>query len=179
MSRATTNGNSSDQLLNQIKQTVQYIWGQTAVFNAVMLIIIGILFSMLLSNTFTAHFNCRYIVTQSVGTDFEAPICNGFTLPGTGEFLGLFGGGSSDVGVPGLAQAVDGPLEWVRKAILWTTLVLFIGLSGFLTYIINNIKRVTQLITFNKQAWQNLLSVMRIFVTLLVLMLAAFLMYVS
>lgn len=158
----------------QVRNGLHYIWRQTVVFNLVMIVIIGFLFWLLLSRAFIGLFNCNYIITQRLGLDNV--VCSGATIPGSGSITSLFGS-NSDIGIPGLAGAVDGPLEGLRRLLLWLIFIFFMVFSGLLTYLINNLKKVIKLITFDKREWENLLAVMRIFFTILVLLTGALFLY--
>jgi cell division protein FtsB len=82
------------------------------------------------------------------------------------------------VKIPGLNSVMNGPLEFIRRGIIWVVLLLFIAISGYLTFIINNLKKVVKLLTFDKREWQGLLSVLRIFVTIFFILNALFFIYV-
>lgn len=167
---------NQQKIIRQIRQGVRYIWNQTLIFNIVMFAIVALLFWTLLSRAFVEIFNCTYLITQ--GLQLDNVVCTGATISGTGDIVSFFGGSSSDVGIPGLAEAIDGPLNSVRRLILWLVLLFFMLFSGFLTYIINNVKKVVRLLTFNKREWAHLLSSLRVFVTILVALVGLFFVYV-
>jgi tryptophan-rich sensory protein len=73
---------------------------------------------------------------------------------------------------------MNGPLEFIRRGIIWIVLFLFIAISGYLTFIINNLKKVVKLLTLDKREWQGLLSALRIFVTIFVILNALFFAFV-
>ena len=137
-----------------IWQGVRFIWRQTLVYNIILFAIAILLFSILLSQAFKAYFNCDYLIHDSL--DMPSFFCEGkdFTI----------------VDIPGLNSVMNGPLEFIRKGIIWVVLALFIAISGYLTFIINNIKKVVKLLTFDKREWQGLLSVLRIFITIFVIL---------
>ncbi|MFZ0544482.1 MAG: hypothetical protein WAM60_03555, partial [Candidatus Promineifilaceae bacterium] len=128
---------------------VRFIWRQTLIYNVVLLAVAILLFSILLSQAFKTYFNCDYLIHKSL--DVPSFFCEGkdFTV----------------VKIPGLNAVMNGPLEFIRRGIIWVVLALFIAISGYLTFIINNLKKVIKLLTLDKREWQGLLSVLRIFVT--------------
>lgn len=145
-----------------IGRGVRFIWRQTLVYNIVMLALAILLFSILLSQAFKAYFNCDYLIHESL--DMPSFFCEGkdFTI----------------VDIPGLDSVMDGPLEFIRRGIIWIVLLLFIAISGYLTFILNNLKKVVKLLTLDKREWQGLLSVLRIFVTIFVILNAVFFLFV-
>lgn len=146
------------QLIRKVKAAVRFVWRQTVVYNVVMILIAVFLFSTLLSQAFRQYFNCNFLVTQSLS--MPSFMCDGVDL--------------TLVEVPGLERVMNGPLEGIRRAVLWIVLVIFIALSGYLTFILNNLKKVVKLLTLDKREWQNLLSTLRIFITILVVLTGLF-----
>jgi tryptophan-rich sensory protein len=69
---------------------------------------------------------------------------------------------------------MNGPLEFIRKGIVWIVLFSFIALSGYLTFIINNMKKVVRLVKFDKREWQGLLSSLRVFITIFIVLTGLF-----
>lgn len=124
---------------------------------------VALLFAWLLSYAFSEYFSCKYFIQDSLG--MPSFMCNGYHF----KFAGV-----SVVNIPGLSSVMDGPLEWIRQGILWIVLFFGIVISGFATYIINNMMKVTRLLTFNKEEWKALLSTMRVFITILFLFLISF-----
>lgn len=145
-----------------IDRGVRFIWQQPLVYNVVLLAVAILLFSILLSQAFKTHFNCNYLIHESL--DVPSFFCEGkdFTI----------------VEIPGLNSVMNGPLEFIRRGMIWVVLLLFIAISGYLTFIINNLKKVAKLLTFDKREWQGLLSALRIFVTIFVILNAVFFIFV-
>jgi hypothetical protein len=145
-----------------IKRGAGFVWRQTAIYNVVILAIAIFLFSILLAQAFKTYFNCNFLIHESL--DVPSFFCEGrdFTV----------------VKIPGLNSVMNGPLEFIRRGIIWVVLLLFIAISGYLTFIINNLKKVIKLLTFDKREWQGLLSVLRIFATIFFILNALFFIYV-
>jgi hypothetical protein len=145
-----------------IGRGVRFIWRQTLIYNIVLFAIAILLFSIMLSQAFKAYFNCDFLIHESL--DVPSFICEGrdFTI----------------VEIPGLNSVMNGPLEFIRRGIIWIVLFLFIAISGYLTFIINNLKKVVKLLTLDKREWQGLLSSLRIFVTIFVILNALFFAFV-
>lgn len=141
---------------------IRFFWRQKLVYNIVFLAIAIVLFAILLSQAFKTFFNCNYLIHESLNV--PSFFCEGkdFTV----------------VKIPGLNSLMNGPLEFIRRGIIWVVLIFFIALSGYLTFIINNLKKVVKLLTFDKGEWRGLLSVMRIFVTIFLILNALFFIYV-
>jgi hypothetical protein len=133
---------------------VRFVWKQSLVYNAIFIVLGILLFSILLSQAFKAYFNCNFLIHESL--DVPSFFCEGknFTV----------------VKIPGLNSLMNGPLEFIRKGIIWVVLFLFVAISGYLTLIINNIKKVVRLIKFDRREWQSLLSTLRVFITIFVLL---------
>ena len=142
------------QAAGKVKAAVRFVWRQTIVYNILMILIAILLFSTLLSQAFRPYFNCNFLISQSLS--MPSFMCDGVDL--------------TLVEVPGLARVMNGPLEGIRQAVLWIVLVVFIALSGYLTFILSNLKKIVKLLTLDKREWQNLLSTLRIFITILVLL---------
>ena len=137
---------------------VSFVWRQTIVYNIILGVGVALLFAWLLSHAFSEYFSCRYLIQDSLG--MPSFMCNGYDF--------------TVVKIPGLSSVMDRPLEWIRQGILWIVLFFGIVISGFATFIINNMIKVIRLLTFNKQEWNALLSTMRMFITILFLFLISF-----
>ncbi len=137
---------------------VSFVWRQTIVYNIILGAGVALLFARLLSHAFSEYFSCRYLIQDALG--MPSFMCNGQ------DFV--------VVKIPGLSSIMDGPLEWIRQGILWIVLFFGIVISGFVTFIINNMMKVIRLLTFNKQEWNALLLTMRMFITILFLFLISF-----
>jgi hypothetical protein len=137
---------------------VRFIWKQTLVYNVIFIALGILLFSILLSQAFKAYFNCDFLIHESLNV--PSFFCSGkdFTV----------------VKIPGLNSLMNGPLEFIRKGIIWVVLFLFVALSGYLTFIIINMKKVIRLIKFDRREWKELLSTMRVFITIFVLLTGLF-----
>ena len=147
------------KLWRKLRQGSRYVWRHTVIYNIIFLAVVLILGYLLINNAFREFFNCNYLLRTSLG--MPRFFCEGADF-------------SPIVEIPGLNAVMNGPLEFIRRASLWTILFFFVVISGYITFIINNLKKVTRLLTFNKQEWANLLSVMRIFITVLFLFVAVF-----
>ena len=137
---------------------VRYVWKQSLVYNVIFIVLAVVLFSVLLAQAWKAFFNCNYLIHESLNV--PSFFCEGkdFTV----------------VKIPGLNSLMNGPLEFIRKGIIWIVLFLFIAISGYLTFIINNIKKVVRLIKFDRREWAGLLSSMRVFITIFVVLTGLF-----
>ncbi|MDJ0757016.1 MAG: hypothetical protein QNJ45_26025 [Ardenticatenaceae bacterium] len=146
----------------QVGAIVKPIWQRTAVYNAVMIAAAALLFYWLLQQAFSAYFNCNYLIRDSL--DMPGFVCSGrdFTV----------------VRIPGLNSVMNGPLEGIRRFILWAVLFFFIVISGYATWIIQNMRKVVKLIKLDRQEWKAVGSTMRVFISILVLLNAAFFVYV-
>lgn len=113
---------------------------------------------MILTDTFINYFNCDFLITESL--DMPSAFCNGVDA----EVFSL----------PGLKDVMNTPLNLIRFYILLVVLTSLVAASGCITYVINNLKKVVKLITFDKAEWQNLLSIRRIFITTLFLLTTIF-----
>lgn len=143
----------------KIKALFQTIWQQTIIYNVVLFILSGILIYLIVNFMFSNYFNCRFLITESLGIpDF---MCEG-------KDLKIFN-------IPGLRSVMDPPLEWIRLSILWMILIFFVVISGVATYIINNLKWVIKLFTFDKKVWQELLLNLKIFITIFAFLCLVFL----
>jgi hypothetical protein len=137
---------------------IRYVWRQTLVYNVIFIALGILLFSILLAQAFKAYFNCDFLIHESLGV--PSFFCEGrnFTV----------------VNIPGLNSLMNGPLEFIRKGIVWVVLLSFIALSGYLTFIINNMKKVVRLVKFDKREWQGLLSSLRVFITIFIVLTGLF-----
>ena len=143
------------KLWSSVKSVLSFIWRHTLVYNILVFLLVVLLFYLILSRVFSGYFNCRYLIQDSLG--MPSFMCEGA------------------IGIPGLSAAMDPPLSWVRRGILFVMLFFFVVVSGLSTYIINNLKWVVKLLTFDKREWQQLLTTIQIFITILAVLCLIFL----
>jgi len=159
---------NAEKVWGWIVKGVSFVWRQTIVYNIILGVGVALLFAWLLSHAFSEYFSCRYLIQNSL--NMPSFMCNGYHF----KFAGV-----SVVNIPGLSSVIDEPLEWIRQGILWIVLFFGIVISGYATFIIYNMKKVTRLLAFNKQEWEALFSTMRIFITILFLFLISFLLLIK
>jgi hypothetical protein len=141
---------------------ILYIWNRPLLVGGILLIAAIFLFNLIVQQTFKPYTNCAYLI----GTKLSMPsfFCEGYDVRAFG---------ASIFKIPGLGGVMDPPLEFVRKLIAWSVLLFFAVLSTYLTYILNNLKTVVKLLTFNKEQWKSFMANLRIwlfiFVTLCLL----------
>jgi hypothetical protein len=137
-------------LFRKIWAGIGYIWKRPIILSAVLLILAIFLFDLLLKQTFVNYLKCTYLLNTQLG--IPAFFCTGHDV----EFLG-----ASIFKIPGLAQVIDPPLEFSRKVITWGILIFFAFVSLYLTIIINNLKAVVKLLTFDKAEWKKFIASLR------------------
>ena len=115
------------------------------------------LFNIIINQTFTRYLNCDYLITTKLG--MPSFFCEGHDV----KVLG-----STIFSLPGLNGVVNPPLKFIRLIISWSIILFFGFLSLYLTIIINNLKTVVKLLTFNKEEWKNLMSSIRIWLSIFV-----------
>ena len=127
------------------------------ILSCVLLLLAIFLFNLLVKETFIKYTNCNYLIVTRLSMD---PLfCNGSTvkLLGTTIFT-----------IPGLKGVMDPQLELVRSIIAWIV-IIFISLISFcLTSIIQNLKTIVRLISFNKEEWKKVMASARIWLFLFI-----------
>jgi hypothetical protein len=137
-------------LFRKIWAGIGYIWKHPIIISAILLILAILLFDLLLKQTFVNHLKCTYLLDTRLGMpDF---FCAGYDV----KVLG-----STIFKIPGLGEVIDPPLEFTRKVIIWSILIFFAFLSLYLTIIINNLKVVIKLLTFDKEEWKKFTASLR------------------
>src|SRR5258706_785077 len=136
---------------------ILYIWNRPLLIGGILLIAALFLFNLIIQQTFKPYLNCGYLI----GTRLNMPafFFEGYDV----QILG-----SRIFKIPGLRDVMDPPLEFVRQVISWSIVIFFAFLSAYLTYIINNLKSVVKLLTFNKEQWKSFMESMRIWLFIFV-----------
>ncbi|MGB1251234.1 MAG: hypothetical protein ACPG8W_11505 [Candidatus Promineifilaceae bacterium] len=161
--RKKTTGGVLKKVWGTVVNGVSFVWNQTIIYNIILGVGVFLLAQWLLSYAFVEYSNCKYLIQDSLSMpDF---MCDGVNLLA--------------VTVPGLSLPMDGPLEWVRWGGVLAIIFFGIVISGYTTFILNNLKKVVRLVTFNSQEWRALLSTMRTFVTILFLLLLFFFIWIQ
>ena len=135
-----------------------FIWAHPVLLNAILLVVLALLLAPMLKETFRAYTNCDYLIRQKLGMPSE--MCVGVDLLVYKS--------------PGLRDVMDGPMESVRSLLMWAIILLFAAISLYLTLIINNLKTIVKLISFNKAAWGAFMASMRIWLLIFVVCCAVF-----
>jgi hypothetical protein len=142
---------------------VLYIWNRPVIMLIILVVAAYFLFTQILAQTFTQYTNCNYLIVSELGMD---PLfCNGYVLRAMGVTVFT---------LPGLSSVMNPPLEFVRTILAWSVLFVFAFLSIFLTTIVNNIKSVVRLLTFNKEEWGRFLASARTWLFFFVLFCSVF-----
>jgi hypothetical protein len=124
-----------------------YVWKHPVIISGILLILAVFLFNGIVKQTFKPYANCSYLLGSKLG--MPAFFCDGYTV----SFLG------TDIfTIPGLRGVMDPPLELARKIISWSVILFFGFLSLALTILINNIKFVVKILTFNKEEWRRFIA---------------------
>jgi hypothetical protein len=135
-----------------------FLWDHPLLLNAILVVVLALLLIPMVKETFRAYTNCDYLIRQKLSMPSE--MCNGVDLLVYKS--------------PGLKDVMDQPMETVRTVMMWGIILLFAGVSLYLTIIINNLKTIVKLITFNKAAWGAFMASMRIWLVIFVVFCALF-----
>ena len=128
------------------------------IFLSVVLLILAVfLFNLLVKETFTKYTNCTYLIVTRLGMD--PFFCNGNAV----KFFG-----TTIFTIPGLKGVMDPQLELIRSIIAWIVVSFFALISFCITIIIENLKSVVRLISFNKEEWKKFMASARIWLLLFV-----------
>jgi hypothetical protein len=133
------------------------------ILSVVLLILAVFLLSLLVKETFAKYTNCTYLIVTRMGMD--PFFCNGSTI----NFLG-----TTIFTIPGLKGVMNPQLELVRSIIAWIMVIFFALISICLTIIIQNLKSVIRLISFNKEEWKIFMASARIWLILFVVLCSVF-----
>jgi hypothetical protein len=127
------------------------------ILSGVLLILAVFLFNLVVKETFTKYTNCTYLIVTRLGMD--PFFCNGNTV----KFFG-----TTIFTIPGLKGVMDPQLELVRSIIAWIVVIFLALISFCLTIIIENLKSLVRLISFNKEEWKKFMASTRIWLFLFV-----------
>ena len=130
-------------LLFKLWAGIRYIWDRPLIVGALLLIAAVFLFNLIVQQAFRPYASCAYLIVTRLG--MPALLCEGISF----------------LKIPGLSGVMDPPLELVRQIIAWSIVIFFACLSVYLTYILNNLKSVIKLLTFNKEQWKSFMASLR------------------
>jgi hypothetical protein len=133
------------------------------ILSVVLLILAIFLFNLVVKESFTKYTNCTYLIVTRLGMD--PFFCNGSTV----KFLG-----TTIFTIQGLKGVMNPQLELVRTIIAWIVVVFFALISICLTIIIQNLKTVVRLISFNKEEWKRFMASARIWLFIFVVFCSVF-----
>jgi hypothetical protein len=156
------------KFVNNIRRTVRrmggkiwsgilYVWNRPILISGVLLVLAVFLFNLLIKETFKPYTNCSYLIVNQLGMD--SFFCNGHTVTAFGSTIFT---------IPGLKGVMDPPLELVRSVIAWSVVLFFAFISLFLTIMIDHLKFVVRLVSFNKEEWKKFMARARIWLFLFV-----------
>jgi hypothetical protein len=132
-------------------------WIRPVIISCVLLSLAIILLNLIIKGAFTPYANCNYLIVTQLKMD--PFFCNGYNV----KFFD-----TTIFTIPGMKNVMDPPLELVRSAVSWSAILFFAFISLFLTIIIENLKTVVRLITFNKEEWKKFFASTRIWLFLFV-----------
>jgi hypothetical protein len=142
---------------------VRYVWKHPVIVSGILLILAAFLFIQIIQKTFIHYTNCAYLLGTKLG--MPAFFCDGYTVTWFGAEIFT---------IPGLAGVMNPPLEFIRKVISWSAVLFFGFLSVGLTMLINNVKAVIKILTFNKEEWRRLMASFRTWMLFFVVFCAVF-----
>jgi len=153
---------------NKFWAAIHYVWDHPIILAPILILLAYLLFNGVRTQAFSKFMNCNYLLGD--GINFQATLrdrrwtsifCDGFTI----QFPGV---SVLKVHVPGVSVLMDPVLEFARTVAVWAVLLFFAFLSLILTLIINNLKMIVRIVTFNKEEWKrfgaNLVTFFLIFV---------------
>ena len=151
------------RLFRKIQSGIIYIWHRPLIVSSILLVLAIFLFNLITDQAFKPYTNCNYLL----GSELEMPsfFCQGHKVKVAGATV---------FSIPGLKDVMDPPLEFVRTIISWSIILFFGFLSLYLTIIINNLKSVVKLLTFNKREWENFMASARIWLLIFVVFCSIF-----
>ena len=133
------------------------------IISGVLLVLAVFLVNLLVKETFAKYAKCNYLIVDRLGMD--PFFCDGYKV----KFLE-----STIFTIPGLKDAMDPSLERIRSAAAWGVVLLFACISLFLAMIINSLKTIVMLISFNKEEWKKFMAGVRIWLFLFVVFCTVF-----
>ena len=138
---------------NRFWAVVRFFWNHPVILVPILLIPAYFLFNGIRSQAFTSYFRCNYVLGDGINfhsiigdRTWTSVFCEGFTI----DLL------VAKVEVPGLAWLLDPLLEFVRTVSVWAILLFFAFISLLLTQILNNVKAIVKIVTFNREEWKRL-----------------------
>ena len=142
---------------------VLYIWNRPVIVLVILAVAAYFLFNQIIDQTFKQYTNCGYLIVNKLGMD--SFFCNGYNVSAFGSTI---------FRIPGLSGVMDPPLEFVRTIIAWSVVLFFAFISVYITIIINNIKSVVRLVSFNKEEWKRFMASARIWLLFFVIFCSVF-----
>lgn len=153
--------------MTPVARGLRFVWDRPVLFNLALAVLIIAVGRILLATAYADTFTCRYLLEEELG------------LGGTCDFEPTLGIASWFGEVdPTLARAIDPPLNGIRRAVIWLLFVGIVVVSAYLTFIVNNARKVVRLITFDRRQWGDLMAYLRLFLVITVLVTLAVYRYV-
>src|SRR4030042_1905092 len=141
---------------------ILYVWNRL-IISGILLVLAVFLVKLLVKGTFTKYSNCNFLIVDHLRMD--PFFCNGYTV----KFIE-----TTIFTIPGLKDVMDPSLELIRSGIAWSVVIFFALISLFLAIIINNLKTIVRLISFNKEKWKKFMSGVRVWLFLFVVFCSVF-----
>ena len=152
---------------------VLYVWNHPVILAPFLLVAAYLLFNAVRTQAFADTMRCSYVLGD--GINFHATIldrtwtsvfCDGFTLF---KDVPIF-----EVKVPGVGILINPLLEFARTVAVWAVLLFFAFISLVLTIIINNLKTIVKIVTFNREEWKRFGATIVTFLLIFVVFCAIF-----
>ncbi len=128
---------------------IVFVWKRPVILSVILLIGAVFLAHELIAQAFADYWTCHQLFVVKRG--FPEVFCTGIDIDTI--LFGRF--------TVGAVSFIDGPLEFARKIIVWTILVVFALVSLYLTLIVNNLKAVLRILVLNKEEWRRLVASIR------------------
>ena len=137
---------------NKLWAVVLYVWSHPIILAPILLILAYFLFDDIRTQAFRNIMNCDYTIGSWIGINSWGSV----TWPGSGTWTNLFCNGITiaTLPIPGLASILNPLLEFVRTVTVWAILLFFAFFSLLLTLIINNLKTIVRILTFDREEWK-------------------------
>lgn len=135
---------------NKLKSGFLFVWNHPVILVPILLILAYLLFNEVRTQAFKPYLNCNYLLGDwlKMNTLGEMPLSSKTWTNGFCQGIHL---GKVNVG---LALFLDPALEIVRTVAVWVVLLFFAFISLLLTLIINNVKKIVRIVTFNREEWK-------------------------
>ena len=157
---------------NKLWVGMRYIWDHPVILSPLLLILAYLLLNVIRTQAFTPYMNCNYMLGVKLGVNDQGTLLNrtwtSILCEGVDINIGLH------LKFNPLGGVLNPILKTVRTITVWAILLFFAFLSLFFTLIINNLKTIVRILTFNREEWKRFGATLSTFLLIFIMFCSIF-----